>query len=340
MSGTIIIPVTILVCSIVLGLTLEKVFRIKLVKMAEKSRFKTDDIMVGALKGVILLWFTLFGIYSALVLTFGNANWMNQLFKLLISLAILTVTVVVMRITTGLVASYSQRVGGNLPSISLFTNLAKLLVLFIGILVMLQYLGISITPILTALGVGGLAVALALQETLSNIFAGIHILLSRQINPGDYIKLDSGEEGLITDINWRSTSIRMMSNNMVLVPNSKLANAIVTNYELPGHEMSVLVNVGVSYSSDLEHVERTAIAVASQVMQEADGGVPDFEPLVRFNNFSDSSIDFTVILRTKSFTDQYMLKHEFIKRLHRRFNEENIEIPFPIRTIYFDNEGG
>lgn len=338
MSGKLLGLITMIMGSIILGAVIEKLFGYRLTKAAEKSRSYIDDAIVGAFKGMILLWCTLAGLYFALLWNFGYADWMNQAARVLVSIAIISVTLVGMKLTTGLISGYSHSSGGNLPSLSLFANLAKLLVFITGTLVLLQYLGISITPLLTALGVGGIAVALALQDTLSNIFAGIHILASTQIKPGDYIKLDSGAEGFVTDISWRNTSICTISNNMVLVPNSRLSTAIVTNYELPGHEMSILVNVGVSYSSDLEQVERIVIDTASELMQDGPGGVPEFEPVVRFQGFSDSSIDFIVILKTKSFTEQYMLKHEFIKKLHRRFNEENIEIPFPIRTIYLKNE--
>lgn len=338
MSSKYMLLTAMLTGSIVLGIVVDKLFSYKLTKAAKKSSSVIDDIIIGALNGMFLLWFTIAGLYFALLWTFGYTTWMNQVARVLVSITIISVTLVAMKITTGIVTAYNQKSGGILPSLTLFATLAKLLVFIVGILITLQYLGISITPLLTALGVGGLAVALALQDTLSNIFAGIHILLSKQIKPGDYIKLDSGEEGFVTDISWRNTSICTISNNMVLVPNSRLSAAIVTNYELPGHEMSVLVNVGVSYASDLEQVEQIVAATASELMHDGLGGVPEFEPLVRFHGFSDSSIDFYVVLKTRSFTDQYRLKHEFIKKLHRRFNEEDIEIPFPIRTIYLKNE--
>lgn len=329
---------TILILSLLLGLSLEKLFSSKLMKTAEKTSFQTDDIIVGAFKGMILVWSLLAGTYLALYRAFGNAAWMRQIVVILVSLIILSATIVIMRITSGLVSLYSSKVEGVLPSTSIFTNLTRILVLLIGVLIMLQYLGISIAPVLTALGVGGLTVALALQDTLSNVFAGINILLSRQIKVGDYIRLDSGEEGYVTDISWRNTSIRMMSNNTVLIPNSKLSSAIVTNHELPQREMSVLVKVGVGYSSELEKVESTVCDVAREVMKVVPGGVPEYEPFIRFTSFSDSSIDFNVILRAKSFDDQYLVKHEFIKRLHSRFNKEEIEIPFPIRTIYLKQD--
>lgn len=339
MPYNILIPGAIVIFSFLTGLSIERFFNSKLLKITGKSSFKADDVIVSSFKGVILIWFSAAGAYFSLLWAFRDRNWMNLALKVLISITIISITIVVMRIATGLVNDYSKKAEGVLPSTTIFANLTKLLVLVVGILVMLQYLGISITPVLTALGVGGLAVALALQDTLSNIFAGIQILLSRQIKLGDYVRLETGEEGFITDISWRNTSIRMMSNNLILVPNSKLSNTIVTNHELPDREMSVLIVVGVGYSSELENVERIVCRVGSEVMEEVPGGVAGFVPLVRFHTFSDFSIDFTVILRAKTFGDQYLVKHEFIKRLHRRFNEEGIEIPFPVRTVHLKHGG-
>jgi len=129
-----------------------------------------------------------------------------------------------------------------------------------------------------------------------------------------------------------------MSNNMIIVPNSKLATAIITNFNLPKGDLSVLVQVGVSYGSDLEQVERISIEVGREVMTEFPGGVPEFEPTVRYQTFGDSSINFNVVLRAKAFADQYLIKHEYIKRLKRRFDSEGIEIPFPIRTVYLKGD--
>jgi small-conductance mechanosensitive channel len=220
-----------------------------------------------------------------------------------------------------------------LPISSLTRSIAWTVVAVLGLLVILNGLGLSITPMLTALGVGGLAVALALQEPLANFFAGLFLTLAGQVRVGDYVKLDSGQEGYVADFSWRSTRLRMLANNLVLVPNAKLAQAIVVNHHLPARDLAVLVEVGVDYSSDLAHVERVVSDVGREVMGHVSGGVPDFEPFIRYHTFGDSSINFTVILRAAEFTDQYLIKHEFIKRLHERFSRENIVIPFPIRTV-------
>ena len=228
---------------------------------------------------------------------------------------------------------YGAALAPALPISSLTRNIVWGLIATIGVLVILNGLGLSITPMLTALGVGGLALALALQEPLANFFAGVFITLGGQIRLGDYVKLDSGQEGYVADFSWRSTRLRMLPNNLVIVPNAKLAQAIVINHHLPTQDLAVLVEVGVDYASDLVHVERIVTDVGRTVMVEVPGGVADFEPFIRYHTFADSSINFTVILRAKEFVDQYLIKHEFIKRLHARFSQEGIVIPFPIRTI-------
>jgi len=178
------------------------------------------------------------------------------------------------------------------------------------------------------------------KRRLLIFFSGFHITVARQIKIGDYIKLDSGEEGYVIDINWRTTKIKMLPNNVALIPNEKLTKAIVTNYYLPDKEMAVLVNLGVHYDSDLKKVEKITCETAREIMKTVPGGVPGFEPFIRYNTFGDSSIGFTVILRAKEFADQYLIKHEFIKRLHERYKKENIIIPYPIRTIHYEQIQG
>ncbi|HEY2989831.1 MAG TPA: mechanosensitive ion channel family protein [Candidatus Binatia bacterium] len=218
----------------------------------------------------------------------------------------------------------------------------KIVLIAVGAMIILDNLGISLTPILTTLGIGSLAVAIALQDTLGNFFAGLYVKADRPIEVGHYIKLQTGDEGYVERIGWRSTRIRMLPDNMVVVPNNKLVQDIITNYHLPTRELAVLVPVGVAYDSDLEKVEKVTQAVAREALKTVPGGVPDSEPLIRYNAFNQSSIDFTVVLRAREFTDGILLKHEFIKKLHVRYEKEGITIPFPIRTVYLkpESDGG
>jgi small-conductance mechanosensitive channel len=250
---------------------------------------------------------------------------------------ILVVTLVLMRVAGQLVRR-SVAASEALPSASILVNITRIAILVIGGLTVLSALEISITPIITALGVGGLAVALALQDTLGNMFAGLQIVASKQIRPGDYLLLETTQEGTVVDIAWRTTTLRTQADNLVIVPNAKLAQAVVTNYRLPADPLAVYTEFGVVYGSDLERVERVAAEVAAEVMAELQPQLPGYEPIVRFRGFGDSQITVLVVLRTTEYGDQYLLRSEFVRRLHARFAAEDIHFPFPTRTVHLVQE--
>ncbi|MFD5453039.1 mechanosensitive ion channel family protein [Streptomyces sp. NPDC003470] len=328
-----LVPAGIALAAGLLGAFLLRMLLRWLGRHAERTRWGGDDVVVDALRSVVP-WAAVAGgaagAAAALPLTRTVQHHVNQVLTVLL---IFVVTVSAARVIAGLVRTVTTSRSGVAGSATIFVNITRVLVLAIGFLVVLQTLGISIAPMLTALGVGGLAVALALQDTLANLFAGIHILASKTVQPGDYIRLSSGEEGYVEDINWRQTTVRALSNNLVVIPNGQLAKTNMTNFMRPEQKLTILVQAGVAYDSDLEHVERVTIEVVAEVMTEITGAVPEHEPAVRFHTFGDSRIGFTVILGVGEFSDQYRIKHEFIKRLHRRYREEGIRIPAPARTV-------
>ncbi|MEX0790485.1 MAG: mechanosensitive ion channel family protein [Actinomycetota bacterium] len=295
------------------------------------------DAVQAGLARAVLPWTVLAGTYGAVIALPLRPAIQGVASTVLLAFTILTGTLAAARVTAGFVGHYASRHQRLPGATSIFANIAKFIVLAIGLLVTLQTMGVAVGPILTALGVGGLAVALALQDTLSNLFAGLHVIGSRKVVPGDYVVLDTGEEGYVEDINWRNTSLRNLRNNMIVVPNARLASAILTNYYQPAAEMALLVPIGVSYDSDLKSVEQVTIEVGREVMKEIPGGVPDHEPVIRYHTFDDSSINFNVILRVKEHTDQYLVQHEFVKRVHDRYRQTGIVIPFPIHTVIAQN---
>ncbi|MFF9056144.1 mechanosensitive ion channel family protein [Streptomyces erythrochromogenes] len=305
---------------------------------AERTRWRGDDIIVDALRTIAPGAALIAGAAVAattLPLTARVSGFVNQS---LTALLILIATLSTARVVAGLVQSVAGTRTGVAASASIFVNITRIVVLVMGVLVALETLGVSIAPLVTALGVGGLAVALALQDTLANLFAGVHILASKTVQPGDYIRLTSGEEGYVVDINWRNTVVRNLSNNLVIIPNGRLARTNMTNFTQPEAQFSIMVQVGVGYESDLEHVERVTLEVVDGVMADINGAVPDHEGAVRFHTFADSRINFTVILGVGEFSDQYRIKHEFIKRLHQRFRTEGISIPAPTHTIALQHD--
>jgi small-conductance mechanosensitive channel len=208
-----VVPLGLILGGLLIGLFVDKFVLGRLKKAAGRTKWNGDEIIIAALGGMPILWLTMLGVYAALQSLPPGTPLLTLVKNALLVFAVLSVTIFVAKVAAGLVGLYARRLEGTLPATSLFTNLTKLLVFLIGALIILQTLNISITPILTALGVGGLAVALALQDTLSNLFSGLQIIASRQVRPGDYVKLESGEEGYVTDITWRNTAIRALPNN-------------------------------------------------------------------------------------------------------------------------------
>lgn len=336
-----IIPVSFLFGGVLFGLILEKILLRILRRISTRTSWEWDNVISETMAGFPMFWCFLGGVYGAVVNAPLTPQQYRGIEKVLIVLLILSITILIARLATRIAFVYGRREDGLFPSATILSNLTRAFVYVLGLLTIFYSFGINITPALTALGIGGLAVALALQDTLSNFFAGLQIVASRQISTGDYIKLSSGEEGYVTDITWRNTTLRTLPNNIVVIPNAKLASEIFTNHYLPQKEAAVVMQVGVSYGSDLLKVEAVTIEVAAEVMREVQGAIPEFQPFIRYHTFAESSINFSVILRGKEFTDQHLIKHEFIKRLHDRYRTEKIEIPFPIRTVLLNqkNEG-
>lgn len=337
-TSNVLIPIAIVLATVLAGYLIRGIIFLRLSQCVRNTKTAIDDVIVDSIRRPFIIWFLMLGLYFSLAATNLPASIVHIANKTLLVLGMFSVTFVLAHISSGLIKSYSGRISTALPVTSLTQNISRIIIFGVGILIILNNLGISITPILATLGVGGIAVALGLQDTLSNLFAGFYIIMARQVKPGDYVKIDSGEEGYITDITWRTTKIRMLPNNEVLIPNEKLIKSIVTNYYLPDKEMAVLINLGVHYNSDLKKVEKVTCEVAKEVMREVAGGVPAFDPFIRYGKFGDSSIDLTVIMRAGEFVDQYLIKHEFIKRIHERYAKEGIVIPYPIRAINYSQE--
>lgn len=252
--------------------------------------------------------------------------------------AILVVTAKLAVLAGRLVRIATSREDAALPSSTIFVNLARGAVWVIGVLVLLAALNVSIAPLITALGVGGLAIGLALQPTLENLFGGIQVLMSRQVEPGDFIRLETGEEGWVRDVTWRNTTIEMLSNDLVIVPNALIAKSRVVNYTSLDEQHSVTVPVSVAYDSDLDHVERVTYETATKAQREIDGAVSDWEPAIRFYEFGDSGIKLRVVLRVERYDGRFAVLSEFIKRLHAAYAEAGVQIPYPQHTVHLVRE--
>jgi small-conductance mechanosensitive channel len=223
------------------------------------------------------------------------------------------------------------------PSISPALGVARVAVrLVVGILAVitgLEAVGVPVAPLLTTLGVGSLAVALALQETLANFFAGLYLLADRPVRAGDYVKIHDGEEGYVQTIGWRSARLRTLKNNIVIVPNQKLSQAILTNYHLPSAPVATSVAVTVSYDADQSAVEAALeqeMASATSEIKEIDGGSP---PAVRLVELGDSGMVFNCFFQVRDIEAQGTAAHHVRKRILARFHRDGFALALPQRVL-------
>ncbi|MBB5337018.1 mechanosensitive ion channel family protein [Pectinatus brassicae] len=331
-----IVPFFIQVAAFLLGKMINNFIKRKLHGYINKDTFSA--IFANAVQGLPVAWCSGIGLYLSInSIKFINSTITLLLSSLLYTVIVLSLTRVFSRAVSGILELKIKRGNENLQATSLLTNIISFIIYAVGIIIILQYLGISVTPLLTALGVGGMAVALGLQDTLANIFSGLHIILSKQLQIYDFVKLSNGETGQVVDITWRFTKIQTPSNNIIIVPNKDIASTTITNYNMPKEAVSFYLTIGISYDSDLDLVEQVTIDTARSVLDKIEHHI-DYDPVIRFFEFADSSINFNVILKTNVFLNQYLIKHEFIKALTKRYRQENIDIPFPIRTIINDKQ--
>ena len=311
-------------------------------RWARSTQTRVDDVTIATLRWPSLVWIVQIAIIVGLHLVeLPGAEVNSVVRRLMHALFVLSLTLGLMRLarelvrpdTSGGIAESSMAPSGLLRT---FTTVA---ILIVGLLLMLSVLEINIVPLLGALGVGGLAAGLALQPTLTNLFAGFHIALSRQFRLGYRVRLATGEEGYIDDIAWRTTTLRTPANHLIIIPNSKFADAIVTNFNLPDSEVNITVRIAVAYDSDPRHVEAALTDEAKRTLTELPQLVSAFQPVVRLQSFGDSALDYIVILRVNDFDAQFTVWNEVHTRFFERLRREGIEIPFPTRSVYVRSGG-
>ncbi len=335
-----IVPLCVLAVTLAAGYAAKRITVRVLGGWAARSKGSAPQLVVKALAGPFMIWVLILAMHLAMQSSDMPDRVTHWIARFLLVLWVLSFTISLSRLAGDLIRYHGSGIPGALPVTTLTQTLAQLAVIIFGLLLLLNLLHISITPILTALGVGGLAVALALQDTLSNLFAGFYVAVARQVRPGDYIRLNTGEEGYVADIGWRNTTVRALANNLIIIPNSKLGQANVTNFHLPDKRVGVSIQIGVSCDSDPDQVERVLLDEARAAAQEIDGMLADPAPSVTLDpGFGDWSLNFTLGYSVREFGEQFRVRHELRKRILRRLRRENIEMPYPTRTVFVRGQG-
>jgi small-conductance mechanosensitive channel len=245
-----------------------------------------------------------------------------------IALCVLGVAVV-MRLALRCIEAY----GRSNPQLKSSAGIGKAIIWVVGLAIVAALvsdaLGVSLAPALTALGVGSLAVALALQDTLSNFFSGVYLVVDKPVRPGDFIRVDPSFEGYVESIGWRSTHLRTLSNNLVILPNATLSKSVITNYSLPTTHVAATVRVDVAFNADLDKVE-DALADEAKRAVDLPGIAEAPAPSVAMSpGFVDGAVGFTVSFHVLSFADQSVVQPALRKRIAARLKRDGIELSTP-----------
>jgi MscS family membrane protein len=323
----------IFILSLVLTVVTRWSLRFVLLRLAQKTKTEVDDILIRAVKNVVTYSIPVIGLMMALTpLALQTAIPQRILFSFLAVLLMRGAISLVDDVSKWLEKTWLKRTTSTLDEglLPLLRKAVKTSVVILGVLIILGEWEVQIAPLLGALGIGGLAIALALNSSLSNVFSGIQLILDRSVNVGDKVQLESGEVGVVLDIGLRTTLIRTYDNEVISLPNSKLANAWIKNYTKPDVTIRASVNFAVAYGSDVAEVKR----VVTDAISQLDDILQEPGPQVLFLNMGDYSLDMCARVWVDDYGKQFARKLEMTELVYNTLNESGIEIPFPTRTVH------
>ena len=301
-----------------------------------------DDHLVSAARRPVIAYIILLGAYLAVEVPLTLPSEVDAGVNKAAAVAAIIIGAVLINAVGRSALTWLQEYLGSTPAantgswaLPLARRSLLIVVAVMAIMVSLDVLGVNITPLIAGLGIGGLAVALAIQPTLSNLFAGTYVITEGVVSPGDYIDMEGGVSGYVVDVNWRSTRLRTWTNNLVVVPNSRFAETIITNYSKPDEHVNVFLTCGVAYESDLQQVEAVSQEVMDQVLREHPGAVREYGAYFGYDTFGESNIDFWLFVQARDRLASFEVRTELIKELHARLENEGITINYPVRTLHF-----
>ncbi len=334
--------ISIFVTAVVLALVFNKAVYPVVLKFTNFTPTNLDVRLVQAFRRPLTLGILVAGFYFCLVLPLELTHTLRDFIDraagiLGLILGIFTLTAAL----SNLFQWYSEEVSPHTATtlddrlIPIMRRFAKALIYGLGSLLVLDLLNVNISPLIAGLGLGGLAVALALQPTLSNLFAGTYVMTEGVIAQGDYIELDSGVAGYVIDVGWRSTRLRTWTNNLVVIPNSRFAETIITNYQGPIPAVNIYLTCGVSYDSNLAMVEQVCKEEMNRLLDTDPRAVKDYGAYFAYESFDDSNVTFYLFIQARDRISSFEVQSELIRMVHERFREEGIVINYPMRTINF-----
>ena len=331
---------TILILSVILGKIVDFVFEKIFMQLAKNTTTDVDDKILAVLKAPIFLTVSLLGLILSLSMITALQGAMSIFINIIKSVLIIIWVVTAAKISKVLIYGVLGKLAAKTETtlddelMPLFENITKIVLYFIGLAMILKAWNIDVTPLLASAGIVGIAVAFAAQNTIAHIFGGISVYFDKPFKVGDRIQLESGELGDVIDVGIRSTRIQTLDETMIVIPNDKIANSKIINFNAPSPRMNVKINVGVSYGSDVAKVKKTLLKVAKEITE----ALKDPEPQVFFTEHGDYSLKFVLITWISNPIQKGVLIDKVNEGIDREFKKAGIHIPFPTQTIYMEKK--
>lgn len=325
----------ILVIFFVLAKIVYIIFEKVLLRLAKKTKTEIDDLIVEKIRNPLNFILLLIGVRLALVPIEFTTSYITTIEKLIYTIIILLVTLMVARIFSVLIDSWGTKFTKITKSdlddqlLGLAHKFSKIVVFIVGILVIFDYWGIAIGPFLASLGIAGLAIAFALQNTLANVFGGISLIIDKTIRIGDVIEVD-GTKGTVIDIGMRSTRIKSFDGNSVIIPNGKLVDSKVQNRVQPNRKERVVIPFGVEYGANIERVKKIVLKEIKKVPDILD----DPAPSVMFREMGDSALIFKAYFWMKNYSETFAAKDKANELIYNALNKAKINIPYPQMDVH------
>lgn len=303
--------------------------------LTKKTSTQIDDIILHHIKIPSILIGILISLYITIEFSNLPEKYHPVLIKSIYTLFIVSVTVFFANISVAIIKHVFELKKLPTTGTTLTFIIIQVLIYLTGTLVLLSYLNIPIAPLITTLGIGGLAVGLALKDTLSNIFSGLYILIEKRVNVGDFIEIDEKKRGFVIDINWRTTVVKTLSEDFIIIPNEKLAQSIIINYSKPIDYIRTSIEIPVSYDTDIDKFEKVVMEEVELFSKEDDAIISEPKPVLRFEpGFGNSSLNFTLFVFCKDYNSTFYVKSQLRKRILKRLRKEKIEIPYNKLDVY------
>jgi small-conductance mechanosensitive channel len=312
-------------------------------RLAKKSRFDADHKILSIVAGPFFVILLVYGLLISISQFDLDDRFLEILDMIYKAVTIVIIAYISIKVFKKVIIVYLEVLSRKTDTqaddvlVPVMGKIITVVIWIVAIVMFLRVFGIDVTIFIAGMGIIGLVIAFAAQDTMSNFFAGIMILLDRPFKEGDWIEMD-GSTYQVRDIGLRSTRLfHSISNQVVTIPNNRISDHIFSNLSEPNYLGRKTINVGVGYQHDPKRIGEMLVEVVRSHPNtfEDEGHAPHY----RFNTFGDSSLDFAVTFWVKDFNDQWRVASELRERIYERFEREGIEIPFPQRVVHLSGKG-